>query len=174
MSIAFDWGKTLRHGEVAAVDAARADQHVGPEDVIWALFREACQVSKSYAGPPRLGYPGKSSLPEPPEEITAWQRMAAYLRGEVDEIPESDISAPRPTAAQISRADHVLAIWHGHALARKGDRKKLRKAVYALACGLPYRAIRDRTGIARASLYRAKDQAMADMWAAIKQNAGAV
>ena len=168
----FDWHRALRHGEIMAVDAARADQPLGPEHVIWALFCEACRVSKSYAGPPRLGYPAKSSMPEPPEEITAWQRMAAYLRGEVDELPQVDMAAPRPTAAEISRADAMLEVWHRAALIRKGNRKALRKAVYALACGLPFRVIRERTGIGRTSLYRAKDAAMSDMWEAIKQNAG--
>lgn len=168
MAMMFDWDRALRKGEVMAVENARADKTLGPKDVMWELFKDACRVSKSYAGPPRLGYPAKSSMPEAPSDVSMWIRIMDYLRGEVDELPDAGIATVRPSAEEISRSEAVLYVWHQFALARKGRRKALRKAVYAMGCGLPYRAIRERTGIARASLYRARDEAMHDMWAGVK------
>lgn len=165
----FDWNRALRKGEHMAVDNARADARLGPPDVMWALFQDACRVSKTYAGPPRLGYPVKSALPEAPSDMSMWARMMAYLQGELQEMPGDGVAMVRPTAEEISRSEAILHVWHKYALAKKGKRTILRKAVFAMACGLPYRAIRERTGIARASLYRAKDDAMRDMWEGVKQ-----
>lgn len=168
--INYDWGRALRKGEALAVDAARADARLGPPDVMWALFKDACRVAKTYSGPPRLGYPSRSSLPEAPADASVWSQVMAYLQGELHEMPSSDdVAVMRPTAEEISRSEAVLYVWHRYALSKKGQRKKLRKCVFALACGAPYRAIRERTGIARASLYRAKDDAMHDMWTGLKE-----
>lgn len=164
-----DWGRIIQRGQVMAVDNARADARLGPEDVMWALFQDACRVSKTYSGPPRLGYPSRSSMPEAPGEQSAWAKVMDYLRGEVDELPVSDRAVVRPSAEEITRSEAVLLLWHRFALRKKGKRVMLRKSVYALGCGAPYRAIRERTGIARASLYRAKDDAMHDMWTGLKE-----
>lgn len=168
MTASFDWHRALRKGEVMAVDEAKVGARLGPEDVMWALFKDACRVSRSYSSPPRSGYPVKSCLPEAPSDLSMWQRIMAYLQGEVSELPGDQVAMVRPSAEEISRSEAVLFVWHHHALMKKGKRKMLRKAVFALACGAPYRAIRERTGIARASLYRAKDEAMRDMWAGVK------
>lgn len=168
MTASFDWQRALRKGEVMAVENARADQKLGPEHVMWELFREACRVSRSYSGPPRLGYPSKSSLPEAPSERSAWAQAMDYLRGEIEEMPDQGVAMVRPSADEITRSEHVLFLWHQFALKSKGKRRMLRKAVYCMGCGLSYRVIRSRTGISRASLYRARDEAMRDIWEGLK------
>lgn len=167
-----DWHRTIRHGETLAVDAARANQTLGVEDVMWALFREAVETSRSYSSPPRTGYPSKSAMPEAPDEISPWARIMSYLQGEIQEMPVDGVARVRPSAAQISRADAVLYLWHTYALPRRGHRKKMRQAVYAKAAGVPYRLIKARTGISRTALYNAQQDAMQDMWTALRQLQG--
>lgn len=172
MTAIIDWDRALRHGAELAVDAARAGTEVGPEDVMWSLFQEAVQTSRSFSAPPRLTYPSKSSLPDTPPEISAFSRIAAYLRGEVEEMPETETSRPRPTADQIQRAEAILHLWHHHAIIKRGNRKRMRKAIYAKANGIAYRRIKAETGLSRTAIYNAQRDAMADMWEAMKALTG--
>lgn len=165
-----DWSRSLRWAEVAAVENARIGSAVGPVQVMWELLRDAARVSAlAYPAERVRGYPSRSSLPEMPSDVTAWQMMAAYLRGEVEEMPVSECRPPMPSAEQISRADAVLDVWHRHALGRLGDAPRIKRAVYLRACGVPPRKIRSITGIERQALHRAKDEAMTDMWQAVRR-----
>lgn len=164
-----DWDRTLRIGAEMAVDAARAGADVKPEDVMWALLCEAVQVSRAFPAPPRLGYPAKSSLPDAPPDISVWARIMAYLQGEIEEMPDDVRVTVQPTATQIERAEAVLHLWHHYAIPNRGNRKRMRQAIYAQANGAPYRKIRAMTGIGRTALYNARMDAMADMWCAMKK-----
>ena len=57
-----------------------------------------------------------------PDDVTQWQLLLAYLKGELETLPSSDMKPSRPSAEQIDRADLILHLWHHHALARKGER----------------------------------------------------
>lgn len=169
MPVRHDWTRALRWAEAAAVENARSDARLGPTHVMWELLRDAARVSAiAYPAERARGYPRRSALPEMPPDVTAWQMIAAYLRGEVEDMPVTDARPPMPSAEQISRADAVLAVWHGHALKRLGDAPRIKRAVYLRACGVPPRKIRAITGIDRQALHRARDEAMADMWGAIR------
>lgn len=166
-----DWGRSIRWAQVAAVENARRGVSVGVEHVMWELLKEAASVSRSFRSPPHVGYPGKSSLPDGPEDVTMWHKITAYIRGELEELPTVEARPPLPSAEQMSRADAVLWIWHTHALRRKGDAPRIKKAVYLKACGVADRKVRAVTGMTRQAIHAAKAEAMRDMWDAIKAHA---
>jgi hypothetical protein len=136
--------------------------------VMWGLFCHAVRVSAAAdPAPPRAGYPSASpGAWLAPDEVTWWQRMAAALRGETDGVVETDNRPPPPERIEIMLRDEVLQIWHGHALRGLGDWRRLRKAVYALACGIPPGRVQAETGLSRDRLRHARDRAVADMLAA--------
>lgn len=152
-----------------AVENTRADVKLDARHVMWELLCEAARVSKlAYRAPPHVGYPVKSSLPDAPPDFTMWQRIAAYLRGEIEEVDEGDVSPPRPSIDQVSRADAVLHLWHAYALKRKGDAPRIKKAVYLKACGVADRRVRAITGMTKQAIHAAKMEGMQDMWEALK------
>lgn len=164
MTIAYDWTRAIRDAEIAAVENARRGTIPKPEHVMWEMLREAARVSRiAYSAPPRTGYPVKSTMPDGPEEFSMWQRMSAYLRGEIGEVDVDCARPPQPSADQISRADAVLHLWHNHALIRKGARSRIKRAVYLKACDVPDRKVRAVTGLSREAIHRAKHEAMRDM-----------
>lgn len=170
MTQRIDWVRAIRHAEVVAVENIRSDVTPTPEHAMWELMREAARVSSiAYSAPPRTGYPAKSSLPDGPDEVSDWQRMAAYLRGELEEMPTDTSRPAQPSAEQITRAEAVLDVWHKHALARKGAKSRIKRAVYLKALGVPDRKVRAVTGMTRQAIHRAKDEAMRDMLEAVRR-----
>ena len=95
--------------------------------------------------------------------------VSAYLRGEIENLPSTETKAPRPTAKQVTRAEVILELWHHVALADKGDRKRLKQAVYLKASGMRPRAVRDKTGLNYQQLWRAQKDACFDVWEKISQ-----
>ena len=167
---AADWERILKRGAELAVERARLGQDLKATDAMWALLQDAAQTSRlAHKAPPRTGYPIKSAMPETPDDISAWQLMSAYLRGEVSDMPTTVARPPQPSARQIEEAEQVLALWHLHALCRRGGRDKMRKAVYMRAAGVPMRKIRAVTGFSRQRLHAAKVEAMTDMLAAVRR-----
>lgn len=165
-----DWQRTIRAGAEMAAEMVRSDVRADERHVIWALLVEAAQVSRrAYTSPPRTRLPSKSALPEAAEDVTYWHRIMAYLRGEIEEMDAGTTRPPLPTAEQISRCEIILHIWHHYALVRKGDRSRIKRAVYLKACGVPDRKVRAVTGLTRQSLHSAKDEAMRDMWEVIRR-----
>ena len=87
---------------------ARDDRRLGdtPEAIMWVLLRDAFRVSRFFAGTPRAGYPVKSAMPEAPDEITIWQKINAYIKGEVRSCPNTSQArsarAPRNAPAPIT------------------------------------------------------------------------
>jgi hypothetical protein len=136
--------------------------------VMWGLLCHAVRVSERADGPlPWRGYPAASpGAWLAPDEVTWWQRVAAALRGETDGVVEDDNRPPPPERIEILLRDELLQIWHGHALRGLGDWRRLRKAVYALACGAPPRRVQQETGLSRDRLRHARDRAVADLLAA--------
>lgn len=167
-----DWSRSIRWAQDAAVENARRGVQVSVEHVMWELMRDAAIVSgRAFKPPPHVGFPSKSSLPDGPEEVTMWHKVAAYIRGELDEMPTDEARPPMPSTEQVSRADAVLWVWHNHALRRKGDAPRIKKAVYLKACGVADRKVRAVTGMTRQAIHAAKAEAMRDMWEAIKKHA---
>ena len=165
----FDWSRAIRVGEALAVENTRSDVKLDATHVMWELLREAASVSaRAYPAPPRSSYPAKSSMPDAPGEFSEWQRMAAYLRGEVQEASDFQPTPPRPSAEQVTRAEAVLDVWHRHALRRKGDAPRIKKAVYLKACGVKDARVRAVTGLTKQALHAAKVEAMRDMWSVVR------
>lgn len=134
---AHDWRTTLKDGEELAKNNIRSDKPVTMARIAWELLREAAFVSRvSYTAPPRSGFPGRSAMPESTDEVTYWQLISAFLRGELDQLPEDTTKPPRPTSVQIDRADVILDLWHQVALRTHGDYRRLRSAVYLMAAGV--------------------------------------
>jgi len=160
----YDWERAMREGCKLAVENARKNATLSGVDVMWELLKDAISVSGiTYTGTPRQGLPRKSAMPDAPDEITYWQQMSAYLRGETEDQPEIEARPPEPTAEQISRAGMVLEVWHRAALKERGDWKRIRKAVYLKASGVPHRKVSAITGFSRQRLHRSKAEAMGDM-----------
>ena len=95
--------------------------------------------------------------------------VSAYLKGEIENLPSSETKAPRPSAQQVTRAEVILELWHHVALIDKGDRKRLKRAVYLKASGMRPRAVRDRTGLNYQQLWKAQKDACSDVWEKIMQ-----
>ncbi|WP_171232181.1 hypothetical protein [Ruegeria sp. HKCCA4812] len=165
-----DWRRTIAEGVELAKGQIRSDVTMDETHVMWALLCEAAEVSKiAYSGPPRTGMPSKSALPEAPDDVTQWQRISAYLRGEVEELPEIEARAPRPSAEQVTRSEIILEVWHRFCINRFGERSKMKKAVYLKACGMPDRKVRTVTGMTKQRIHSAKKEAMQDMWEIIRK-----
>ena len=160
----FDWKRAYRAGEDLAIDQVRRGDPVDDRAIMWALLCEACDVARiTYSAPPRSGLPQKSTMPESPAEVTDWQLISAYLKGELDEMPTTDATPPQPTAAQVTRSEIVLEVWHRAALSDRGDWARIRKAVYLKACGVPDRKVRAITGFTRERIKYSRRQAVSDM-----------
>jgi len=163
-----DWRTTIRDGTQAA--ERNSNRSVDHTHIVWELLKEAAVVSRSaYSAPPRTGFPAKSALPDGVDEVTVWQMVSAYLKGEIENLPSTETKTPRPTAKQVTRAEVMLELWHHVALIDKGDRKRLKRAVYLKASGMRPRAVREKTGLNYQQLWRAQKHACEDVWEKISQ-----
>ena len=102
------------------------------------------------------------------KSVLKWM-IRAYLRGEVENIPPSDTKAPRSTAKQITRAEVMLKLRHKLAVNDKGDRKRLKRAVYLKASGMRPRVVRTKTGLNYQQLWKAQKDACSDLREVILQ-----
>lgn len=160
----YDWRRAQIKGLDMAMERVRAGQTVGDREIWWALLCDAIKASAiAHKAPPWLGMPSKSSMPDAPDEVTQWQMMMAYVRGQIEEMPVEVSRPPQPSAEEITRAEMVLQVWHIAALRNLGDWKRMRKALYLSAAGCPHRKIRAVTGLDRRRIHDAKDRAMKDM-----------
>ena len=165
-----DWRSTIRDATQAAEQNIRQGVAVDGRHIVWEMLREAANVSRiAYSAPPRLGLPAKSALPDGVDEVTVWQMVSAYLKGEIENLPSAETNTPRPTAKQVTRAEVILELWHHVALHDKGDRKRLKRALYLKASGMRPRAVRDRTGLNYRQLWKAQKDACSDVWEKILQ-----
>lgn len=161
----YDWQRALRVGYQLAEDNKRPDEKILDRDIWWELLREASSTSRrAYTAPPHTGWPGRSSMPESPDEVTGWQLLTAYVQGQIDEADATIQAAPpEPSAAQVSRAEMVLEVWHRAALSGRWDWRRKRLAVYLKAMGVKDRVVRAKTGLTRQAIHAAKIEALQDM-----------
>lgn len=158
------WDKTWRDGEDLARDNIKADATLREHHVAWELLKEAAKVSRlTYPAPPRTGFPSTSSLPDAPDDITQWQLLSAYLRGDIESLPSSETKPSRPTSVQIDRAELILYLWHRYSLARKGDRSRIKRAVYMKANGVRTLRIANITGLTTKQIRTAQVEASEDI-----------
>ena len=159
-----DWTRTIRDAEDTAKDNKKSDAVLKDHHIGWELIREAAHVSRiAYPAPPRSGWPTTSSLPDAPDDVTQWQLMAAYLKGDLESLPSSETKPSRPSAEQIDRAEVILHLWHHYALARKGDRSRIKRAVYLKALGLNTLKIAGITGLTVRQIRSAQVEAAQDI-----------
>ena len=159
-----DWQKTLREAESAARDSIKADARLSEKHIGWQLLRDAAQVSRiSFPAPPRTGFPTSSSLPDAPDDVTQWQLLSAYLKGDLESLPSTDMKPSRPSAEQIDRAELILHLWHHKALCRVGDKSRLKRAIYLKASGMHPQKIAHVIGVNTRQLKRAQDEAALDI-----------
>lgn len=130
---------------------------------MWELLREAARVSRSFAAPPHMGYPDKSSLPEAPDEMTPWQKQMAYLRGELDQMPDDEPTDAAPTADEVSRADAVLHLWHTYALRRGEYPHPCKRHIYRLAEGATLGRVMRMSGMKRHEVLAMKRKSAIEM-----------
>lgn len=163
----FDWRKALNHGVTLYAENIRDHDTAEAWVAMWELLCEAARVSRSYEAPPRSDYPEKGAWPDAPDEMTHFQRGMAYLRGEIDEAAPDEPLPPIPTAAEITRADAVLALWHNHALCRPGGPLPAKRAIYALAEGKPLGAVMRMSGMNRHEVLAMRKKAAEQMLRAL-------
>jgi hypothetical protein len=87
----------------------------------------------------------------------------AYIQGTLDELPEEEHTPVMPSAAEVSRADAVLDLWHRHALWRGAHPHPAKKAIYKLAEGMPLGAVMRATGMKRHEVLAMRAQAATQM-----------
>jgi len=159
-----NWHKTLRDGEQLALDNKKADAVLKDHHIAWELLKEAAKVSRlTYPAPPRTGFPSTSSLPDAPDDVTQWQLMSAYLRGDIESLPSSETKASRPSSEQIDRSELILYLWHHYALMRLGDRSRIKRAVYLKANGVKTQRIGAITGLTTKQILSAQTEAGNDI-----------
>ena len=163
MSRHFGWRRAMLHGITLVGENHRDYDDPEPWAVMWELLREAACVSRAFDGPPSMGYPEKSSLPDAPDEMTPWQKQMAYLRGELDELPEDEPTPPAPTSAEVSRAEAVLDLWHSHALWRGAYPHPCKRHIYRLAEGATLGQVMRVTGMKRHEVLALKRKASVQM-----------
>ena len=163
MSRQFDWRRAMLHGITLASDNLREYDEPEAWIAMWSLLCEAARVSRAFDGPPAMGFPDKSSLPEAPDEVTPWQKQMAYLRGELDELPEDEPTPPAPTSAEVSRAEAVLDLWHSHALRRGAYPHPAKRHIYRLADGATLGQVMRLTGMKRHEVLAMKRKASIEM-----------
>lgn len=159
-----NWSKTLRDGEQLALDNKKADAVLKNHHIAWELIREAAKVSRiTYPSPPRTGFPSTSSLPDAPDDVTQWQLMSAYLKGDIESLPSYQTKPSRPNSEQIDRSEVILFLWHHYALLRKGDKSRIKRAVYLKANGVKTQRICAITGLTPKQILSAQNEASEDI-----------
>lgn len=172
-----NWEQTLKHGiHLAARSLRHSKRNVADVDeaeiyriAAWELLAEAHRVlNAAYSRPPRQGYPSRSCMPESEPELSFRALVAAYLRGEALEMPETQASPARPAAYEISRAEAVMSVWNRQVelrpIGRGRNAGQTKKMIYRMVCGVRPSRVAQETGIGRGLLYNRKDQAMDLLW----------
>jgi hypothetical protein len=159
----FDWRRTLMHGVDLAGENFR--DYDAPEawQAMWELLCEAARVSRAFEPPPHTDYPTQAAWPDAPEEMTPWQRQMAYLRGELDEMPVDEPLPLAPTAAEVTRAEAILHLWHTHALRRGAYPHPAKRHIYRLAEGETLGTVMRASGMPRHVVLAMKRQASEQM-----------
>ena len=158
----FDWRPALLLGVEMAAENNRLYHEPEAWQAMWELLCDAARVSKASEGPPRSDYP-ETTWPDAPDEITPWQRQMAYLRGDLDEVPEDEPLPPTPTAAEVTRADAVLDLWHRYALWRGSYPHPCKRYIYRMAEGAPLGEVSRISGLPRHEVIAMRRRAAMEM-----------
>jgi len=165
-----NWRKTMLVAHDQAIEDLRLNATLEDHHLAWALLKEAAKVSRvAYRGPPPSGFPTSSSMPDSVDDVTQWQIISAYLQGQLTSLPEIQSRPPKPSGEEVDRAALILHLWHHHALKRKGDKSRMKKAVYMKASGIRPRRIAAVTGMSVAQIQKAKIEASEDIYDQIKR-----
>ena len=160
-----NWRKTMLVAHDQAIEDLRLNATLEDYHLAWALLKEAAKVSRvAYSAPPASGYPTSSSMPDSVDDVTQWQMISAYLQGQLSSLPEIKSRPPKPSAEEVDRAALILHLWHHYALARKGDKSRMKKAVYMKASGIRPKRISAITGMTVPQLARARIEASEDIY----------
>ena len=163
-TLATDWQRVTAEARETALAEWRRREPLPEWAGWWQALREGISaLERSQAGPPRTNYPSRSSIPEAPPDVTWWQLQAGYIRGDLEELPETESRPPLPSAREISTAEAVLDLFHGAALVGLRNRRLNVTALHMWAAGVPPRVILSRTGVRRRSLDHYRALAMGDM-----------
>lgn len=131
-----------------------------PVAMVWLLTEEAAETARSFAGPPRSGYPAGSAWPEFREDdffAVERERLSDGVEGEAIRVRVV------PSRAAVSRYDAMRELWNGVALSKYGAKATLRNALWRYAEGCPPRFIHRRLGVSRQRLHAAKTRACEDI-----------
>ena len=165
-----DWKRTLRFAHDRAIDDLRLDAQLKDHHLGFALLKHAAHVARiAYPAPPRSGMPTASAMPESGDEVTQWQLISAYLQGSLVSLPDLQNRPARPTARDVDVTDLVLHIWHHKCLMRKGDKSRIKRAVYLKASGVRPEVIKRLSGLSPPRIRSAKVEAGEDIIIAIKR-----
>lgn len=160
----FDVTRYMHRAAELAADTLHGRERLTPENAMWAMLREAADVSRSWSAPPRTAFPGRSAMPEAPDTVTEWQRAVfAFEEG----LTVTQMYGIRPraqwTAEQHTHAEVTLRLFHDRAFRLSGDRRRLMRATWDYAAGTPPREMRARYGMSRWQVQRARERVSAEM-----------
>jgi len=165
-----DWSRTLRFAHDRAIDDLRMNADLKDHHMGFALLKHAATVSRiAYPAPPRATMPTASAMPDSADDITQWQLISAYLQGTLVSLPDIPNRPPRPTARDVDITDLVLHIWHNECLMRKGDRSRIKRAVYLKANGVRPQVIHRLSGLSAPRIRSAQVEAGEDIMIAINR-----
>ena len=166
----FDASRYMHRAAELAADSLHARERLTAENAMWAMLREAADVSRTWSGVPRSGYPAKSAMPESPDTVTEWQRAVfAYEEGITVTQMYGAPARPQWTAEQHTHAEVTLSLFHGAAFALCGDRRRLMAATWDYAAGAPPRKLRSKYGMSRWQVQRARERASGEMLTALRR-----
>ena len=166
---AHNWEHSIADGYDLAADNMRAGTKITDEHAIWHLLCEAAMVARlAFPGERRLDYPSRASGPVVEAGGSWFEAMLGYLRGDLDDAPATATRPPKPSAAQITRAELMLDLWHASALPRTSQRRRLMRALYAKASGTPTAVVIRLYGVPRQWLETCRDKASRDMLTVIR------
>ena len=137
-------------------------------DLMWGAFVEAVMTARKLPSPPNTRGPSKSAMPESPDEITWWDIQLALVKGVIEEEPEQRATL-MPTAAQITRHDVVMDLYHKTAFRGRHDWKRRREALWRYAGGWKAGRVRREYGFPAMALSRMKSEAMLSMISAAEK-----
>ena len=157
-----------RYAATIAEPRNRQTKVVDDVDLMWALVCEAANTDKQLPGPPAQGYGSTSAGFVQTDEISPWEKVSAYLRGETEEIPETEGIDPKAPAAQISRAEIITEAFHSYTFTGKARKPERRGALWMLASGTSSKAIQRASGWSGYQIREMKTEAMRDLMRAFQ------
>ena len=159
--------RMMRHAEKIAEPRDRSSKVPDAIDLMWALTCEAAKTGRQQPAPPRTGYPGKSAGFQPGDDISYWQKMLAYLAGEVEKAPETETRPARATPEQVTRCEVIEELFRNYTFTGIRQKVMKRKMTWMYAMGTSSRKIQKISGLSKFQVAAMKKDAMNDMLRAL-------